>query len=75
MHSSCYLNQIGLLCSGGIFEVQCSFVMVLDDIFINLDWDPCYLESIFNQDFYEMAELWNEGYIEDSCLLEAIEKN
>ena len=49
--------------------------MVLDDIFINLDWDPCYLESIFNQDFYEMAELWNEGYIEDSCLLEAIEKN
>ena len=21
-----------------------------------------------------MAELWNEGYIEDSCLLEAIEK-
>ena len=49
--------------------------MVLDDIFVNLDWDPCYLESIFNQDFYEMAELWNEGYVEDSCLLEAIEKN
>ena len=48
--------------------------MDLDDIFINLDWDPCYLESIFNQDFYEMAELWNEGYVEDSCLLEAIEK-
>ena len=49
--------------------------MDLDDIFVNLDWDPSYLESIFNQDFYEMAELWNEGYVENSCLLEAIEKN
>ena len=49
--------------------------MDLDDIFINLDWDPSYLGSIFNQDFYEMAELWNEGYVEDSYLLKAVEKN
>ena len=49
--------------------------MDLDDIFVNLDWDPSYLGSIFNQDFYEMAELWNEGYVKDSYLLKAVEKN
>ena len=33
----------------------------MDDSVIikNLDWDPVYLASIFDTDFYEMSDLWN----------------
>ena len=43
----------------------------------NFDWDPEYLASIFDQDFYEMAEMWCGDNISDNelvCSLESAEK-
>ena len=48
--------------------------MELDDIWLNLDWDPVYLASIFDVDFDDMSDLWrSESFIEDQELLTAME--
>ena len=39
------------------------------DILLNLDWDPHYLRSIFDQDFYDMSSLWTSDYIIDKELV------
>ena len=37
----------------------------------NLDWDPSYLASICNVDFFDMSELWKGSYyVMDSELLQ-----
>ena len=48
--------------------------MDLDDINVNLDWDPCYLAGIFDVDFNDMSELWaSETFIPDCHILLAME--
>ena len=32
------------------------------DFISNLDWDPCYLTRIFDEDFNDMTELWEASY-------------
>ena len=32
-----------------------------NNLFENLDWDPCYLARIFDTDFNNMSELWNDS--------------
>ena len=44
--------------------------MDTNDLFINFDWEPSYLELIFNEDFLDMTDLWNEEFVTDSELLE-----
>ena len=39
------------------------------DILLNLDWDPCYLSSIFDEDFYDMSSLWDKQ-VTDSEMME-----
>ena len=48
--------------------------MESDDIFRNLDWDPCYLALIFDSDFYDINDLWNEELVTDTKLLEMSSK-
>ena len=43
------------------------------DILLNLDWDPVYLQFIFDQDFYDMSELWNGDLVTDSDLVKVSE--
>ena len=45
-----------------------------DDLFDNLDWDPVYLSVIFNQDFFDMSELWSDDTVTDGELLEMSSK-
>ena len=40
-----------------------------DAIFLNLDWDPCYLASIFDMDFNDMSVLWNCEGVSDSVIM------
>ena len=55
------------------YRVQCVFVMASDDIFANLDWNPQYLCVIFDEDFYDMAYLWNSpDSVSDNELLESV---
>ena len=47
--------------------------MEFEDLSCNLDWDPSYLLLIFDQDFYDMSELWNaSSSISDSDILKAM---
>ena len=39
----------------------------------NLDWDPWYLESIFQEDFYDFNYLWSSS-VADSELVCEMEK-
>ena len=44
------------------------------DILDNLDWDPYYLASIFNHDFFDMTELWNgSSCLSDTDLVNALD--
>ena len=45
------------------------------DLLSCLDWDPCYLETIFSVDFFDMSDLWNTENVTDSELLEMVEKS
>ena len=45
-----------------------------DDIFVNSDWDPCYLSLIFDESFDNMSELWNEEYVPDSVILQNVDE-
>ena len=40
----------------------------------NLDWDPAYLALIFDSDFEDMSELWNDSLsVSDSKILHAMD--
>ena len=54
---------------------EIGFIMSMEsnDIFLSWDWDPCYLAYIFDQDFFDMAELWDGDDTTDSSLLESFE--
>ena len=41
-------------------------------LFANRDWDPVYLSSIFDEEFYDFKDLWS-AEIQDSDLLIAME--
>ena len=41
-----------------------------DDLFINSDWDSCYLAMIFNEDFCDMSSLWNLDGLSDMELVQ-----
>ena len=57
------------------FVTVTSELMESDDIFSNLDWDPCYLASIFYREFYDISDLWNEELVSDSELLKMDQKD
>ena len=57
-----------------VLRSQCTFAMESDDIFINSDWDPCYLSLIFDESFDNMSELWNEEYVPDSVILQNVDE-
>ena len=42
------------------------------DFLLNFDWDPNYLQSIFDVDFYDTSDLWDNN-IQESELVEAVE--
>ena len=44
-----------------------------DNLFTNLDWDPLYLASIFDEDFNDMSDLWKHENISDTELLNAMD--
>ena len=44
-----------------------------DLLFRNKDWDPSYLTSIFDQDFYEYSDLWDSN-MSDKELLQEVTK-
>ena len=48
--------------------------MDVTDQFLSMhrDWDPLYLQSIFNVDFYDFTELWS-GNIKDVELVKAVD--
>ena len=52
--------QIG--CSKDWCINSCAFTFKLnmecDDLFDNLDWDPCYLAELFKEDFFDLSHLW-----------------
>ena len=50
-----------------VFEMEC------DDLFSNLDWDPSYLALIFDGDFFDMSELWNNSKMSDEQLVKLVE--
>ena len=60
--------------SVSLARFEFTLVMESDDIFINLDWDPSYLASIFDADFYDMSDLWDVDYVGDNQLLEYAER-
>ena len=41
---------------------SCAFTFKLnmecDNLFDNLDWDPCYLAELFKEDFFDLSHLW-----------------
>ena len=43
--------------------------MEIDDLFVNLDWDPSYLELLFQDDFNDMNDLWMCEFVSDVELL------
>ena len=40
-------------------------------LFMNRDWDRCYLNDILSQDFYEFTNMWDSN-IYDMDLIEAV---
>ena len=48
-------------------NISIRHILVMEDIDLtsNSDWDPCYLDLIFSQDFFDMSELWNDGSASD----------
>ena len=55
-----------------------NFTMEVTDraLLCNRDWDPCYLRSIFDTDFFDFSELWSSsiGDIEIFEHVENVEK-
>ena len=51
------------------------FSMELSDDFLmsNLDWDPVYLERMFNEDFNSCRELWKSN-LSDTELVDKVEE-
>ena len=49
---------------------------VSDEEFMsNGDWDPSYLRRIFEPDFFDYSELWNNGmHVNDKDLVQHAEK-
>ena len=45
-----------------------------NELFVNLDWDPVYLESIFKEDFYDFMDMWNCTSVSDEELHSGVEK-
>ena len=45
-----------------------------DNIFENLDCDPCYLSKLFEEDFFDMSYLWNEEYVSDSEMVKFVQE-
>ena len=47
--------------------------MEISDSFLacNRDWDPMYLSTIFDMDFYDFNELWGNS-VNDSELVDAV---
>ena len=41
------------------------------DFFVNRDWDPVYLTSIFDTDFHDCSELWDSS-MDDLKLMEVV---
>ena len=38
----------------------------------NINWDPAYLQDIFQQDFYEFKDLWSAD-VQDSQLVSEVD--
>ena len=46
------------------------------DLTSNLDWGPIYLAKIFDEDFFDMSELWKySSALTDSEMLNCIDGN
>ena len=44
------------------------------DLSTNLDWDPSYLSSIFDEEFNDMSDLWSCENISDGDLVSAVDR-
>ena len=59
------------------FWVTSCYINVMmdeEDFISNLDWDPFYLARIFDVDFYDMSELWNDpSAVSDSEIVHAMD--
>ena len=40
----------------------------------NRDWDPSYLSEIVQQDFYDFPNLWGDSSVQDSDLVNEMER-
>ena len=49
--------------------------MEFENLSCNLDWDPSYLSLNFDQNFYDMSQLWNASCsTSDSDILRAMDQ-
>ena len=39
--------------------------------FVVTDWDPSYLNEIFQKDFYEFADLWSSNVMDSELIYES----
>ena len=63
-------------CSDVIFERWSISNVVMEDyeLISNLDWDPGYLSMLFESDFNDMSDLWNDSLgVSDSEILHAMD--
>ena len=43
-----------------------------DNLWVNRDWDPCYLSQIFSEDFNDFTEMWSTDVTDSEIVTEAI---
>ena len=69
-----YSNEIRFLAVIIFSKLNLANMEVPDCMFyLNRDWDPCYLSSIVDSDFYEFGELWNTD-MDDRELVNYVDK-